>query len=349
MDFRTTIEKAPPLGGNCGWGEPTDPSHHRLYKERILAEQNEDAGLYVTPKQLAMSIGDESPMVQLVKDAMPYDDGWDCDYVDRLLYGGPAYCDQDGVGSCVGAGVGSAIASKASTEILMEGDPENPFGMIVQQYQAGRNSAVPCIDFHYGAGKMKNDWDGSKFTRERNMQDGSYCSVQIWALKTCGILPCSAVLDNGLVFPQTKNIRAHAGNRGQFLNRHLAIARQHTMGDSIRVREADDLHLSLVAAKQPAMICSSWAFVPDRFVEGLGWVYKRQGTWHHNMTISACFLFKGNWYVKVRNQWGPNAHRDGWSFLIPIELFDQWVRSADCQSIGELRLIPSKAVPEFVW
>lgn len=344
----TRKEQNPPLGGNCGWGEPEDPIHHKFYKERIAAEKNEDEGVYSTIKELIVARGPETDMEKLIREAMPYDDGWDCDFVDKLLYGGPAYVDQDGVGSCVGAGAGSAVATAASTEIILEGDPENPFAMQVVQYsQDNLNCAVPMIDFHYGCGKMKSAWNGEKFTSERRLGDGSYCSAQIWALMTCGVLPCFRVKDSGLVYPQSKNIRSHAGNNGQFLNRHLEFSLKHRMKDSTRVNSADDLKEVITVLKRPCMICSGKGFKPSHEVEGLGWVYVIGGSWAHNMTLVSFILYKGKWYVKVRNQWGSDAHKDGWTFWITVETFAAWVKSAECQSIGEMDLVPSKAIPAF--
>ena len=349
---QTPLERNPPLGGNCGWGEDTDPAHHRLFKERLAAEANEDAGLYSTLPHMVQAKGPESPMEKLVKESMPYDDGFDMDIVDKLLYGGPAYVDQNGVGSCVGAGAASAVASKASVELLLEGDAENPFGMTVVQYDSDhQNCAVPCVDYAYGSGKMQRYWsdDQQKFTRSNvRMGDGSYCAAQIWALKTTGVLPCFAVQDaSNYVFPQTKNIRPHAGNGDDFLNRHLSVGLQHRMNDSIRIRSADDLKEAITVLKQPCMICSSWGFRAQRRVDGLGAVYARSGSWAHNMTLVACVSLRGDWYVKVRNQWGSVAHTDGWHFWITLEHFDAWVRNAECQTIGELSLVPSKSFPDF--
>lgn len=344
----TGIERNPPLGGNGGWGDPTDTVRHRIYKERIEAEDNEDAGVYSAIPELVLARGDESPMEKLIRSQMKYDDGWDLDFVDRLLYGTAAVLDQNGVGSCVGAGASSAVASKIASELLLEGDAENPFGVSIQQYKSSIESACPCVDYAYGGGKMKRYWNGEKFTRESSLGDGSYCSAQIWAMKTIGVLPCRFVENaDKYVFPQTRSIRRHAGNRDQFLNRHLEVGQKFRMLDSTRVRSADDLKEVICNLKQPCMICSGWAFKPDRKVEGLGYVYRASGSWAHNMSLVACVQWKSDWYVKVRNQWGSNAHKDGWFFWIPLELFDRWVRDAECQAIGELELIPSDSSPEF--
>lgn len=348
MPLLTAIETNPPMGGNTGWGEPEDPVHHKFFKERMASDANAEAGVYSEPRALMLAQGPPSPMEQLARSAMPYDDGWDCDYVDKLLYGGPAYVYQASVGSCVGASGASAAASKIATEIMLEGDAENPFGMEVMQFESRAQScAAPLVDYSYGCGKMKSYWNGSKFTSERNLGDGSYCAVQTWAFQTCGLVPCYAVKDSGLVFPQTKSIRSNAGNQNQFLNRHLDIGLMHLMENTIRVQSADDIKHAIVDLKQPCMIASGKGFGPKEEIPGLGWLYDFRGSWAHQMCIPAFVKIKGNWYVKVRNQWGPEAHKDGWHFWISVETFDQWIRSAECQSIGELSLVPSKSIPSF--
>lgn len=349
MADQTQIEKNPPMGGNCGWGEDErDPIRHRLTKERISAQFNEDHQLYSEINSLVMARGEETPMEKYLRESMPYDGGWDLDYVDNLIYGGPAFVNQGSVGSCVGAGGVSAVASKAATEILVEGDAENPFGdTVMQRGSDAARCAVPCVDYSYGCGKMQRYWNGERFTRTVRQGDGSYCSAQIWAFKTTGILPCSKVKGSGYVFPQTTNIRRHAGNSDQFLNKHLEIGLKHLMGDSARVQSRDDLKRVIRDLKQPCMICSGWGFRPSHHVEGLGWVYKRSGHWAHNMTLAADVDFKGEEYIKVRNQWGPEAHRDGWHFWITADTFSSWVRSAEVQSIGELDLIAADSIPNF--
>jgi len=142
-------------------------------------------------------------------------------------------------------------------------------------------------------------------------------------------------------------VRSWGCNRNNELNDHLEFGKKHLMQNTTRVRSADDLQNVVCALKQPCMICSGWAFAPDYYEDGLGWVYKKRGSWAHNMSIVAVVLFKNKWYVKVRNQWGPQAHKDGWHFWISLDLADSWMRQAECQSIGELSLFPSVSVPDF--
>lgn len=352
---KTAIEMDPPRHA-MGWGERNDLPHHRLMKERREAERSAEFGCYREIKQLieARSFTD-LPMVKFIKEQFTFDAGWDCDVADRLLYGRPATVDQNPIGTCVGAGAGSAVGSKITTEIIIEGDAENPLGTEVNP--SGKNiqlphCAIPVIDYHYGCGKMNRYWDkdDQRFTRSNvRLGDGSYCSAQIWALQFCGILPADQLKVSGLVVPQTQNVRRYAGNGDNFLNDHLPIALNYRMENSAQVKSADDLLSVIGELFQPCMICSNWGFAPSQYIEGLGWIYKHSGSWSHNMSLVAVIQFKGNWYVKVRNQWGPNAHKDGWYFLIPLELFSSWVRYAECQSIGELKLLPSTSVGDFVF
>lgn len=331
-------------GQDFGWGDREDPLSHKMFKERSFADT-----LGFTDLNAAIEAkGEETPIEKLARESMPIDDGWDFDYVDKMFYGAAACVNQNPVGSCVGAGAGSAVASKISHEILIEGDYEAPFGLRVRADGVNSNlpdCGIPYIGYHYGCGKMRQLWTGSEFRGRGNCSDGSYCSVQIWALMTCGILPCSMVkgFSKG---PQGDDVRSWGCNKNGELNAHLSIGQQFLMENSVRCRTGDDLKNTLTKIKNPCMICSGWAFMPSHFVEGLGWVYKRnrRDSWSHNMSIVAVFLYKGVWYVKVRNQWGPNAHKDGWYFIITLEEAHTWLANAECQSIGELKLKKAKTL-----
>ena len=340
MPRPTSIEKSPP---GMGWGLKEDPINHTFFKERIAAEQNERDELYSSIPSMVMAKGDETPMEKLARDHMPYDDGWDFDSIDTLLYGSVATVYQGQVGSCVGAGAASAVASKAASEILIEGDPENPYGTSTGINVPDRNHIVPFVGYHYGAGKSKDRYSNGKFNGGGSCSDGSYCSAQIWALMNTGVLPCSEVKSNySGPFPQSDDVRSWGCNKRNELNEHLAIGLKYRMQNTTRVSSADDLMQVVTVLKQPCMICSGWGFAAQEQVDGLGWIYKHSGSWSHNVSIVAVVLYKGNWYVKVRNQWGQNAHKDGWHFWIPIEVFASWITSAECQSIGELTLKPAK-------
>ena len=55
------------------------------------------------------------------------------------------------------------------------------------------------------------------------------------------------------------------------------------------------------------------------------------------MSVVACVEIGGNWFIIIKNSWG-NAHRNGDWFAISLELFDTWLRDAECMTIGDMEL-----------
>lgn len=317
-----------------GWGVEGDPINHRLMKERQLAEDLDP--FFSNIADLVSFKGEETEMERLCRSKFEFDDGWCFNVTDRLLYGKDIIHNQGSVGSCVGAGGGIALASKAAQEILNEGDPEEPYGWF-------DTHPMPFTGYHYGAGRCKNLWDGEEFRGSNNRGDGSYCSVQIWAYKTTGILPCRGVADQP--FPQSTNIRSWGNNKNNLLNKYLSEGQKYLMKNSVTVKSADDLLDTITVLKQPCHICSGWGFAPKGFDDKYGiMVYKRSGSWAHNMTVWGCIKIKGTWFVVIKNSWGANAHKEVGRgiplscFVIPLDLFSSWIRQAECMSIGELHL-----------
>ena len=54
------------------------------------------------------------------------------------------------------------------------------------------------------------------------------------------------------------------------------------------------------------------------------------------MQVIAVVRTDGDWYAVIRNQWG-RAHNGSNCFVVELEHFDQWLRSANCLTIGELQ------------
>ena len=54
----------------------------------------------------------------------------------------------------------------------------------------------------------------------------------------------------------------------------------------------------------------------------------------------------GNWYVKIRNQWG-NYHAGKPYFWVTIEEFGKWLRSSSTMAIGEIKQRQSN--PILIW
>ena len=321
-----------------GWGEEGDPPAHKLIKERAIKFDLLNLGFFSEPTYNDVP---ENSMETLCRSKFQFDEGWCFHISEQLLYGEPLVHSQGNIGSCVGAGGGLALAAKASQEILNEGDPEEPYGYSEQ--------AMPFTGFHYGAGRCKNLWDGSKFKGSRSGGDGSYCSAQIWAYKTVGILPCNFV-KNSRPFPQSSDVRDWGNNKNNLLNNHLTDAAKFKMDTSINVTDVDSAKNVICNLKQPCHICSNWGFAPRGFdTKYQIMVYKREGSWAHNMTLYGIFAIKGAWFVIVKNSWGPRAHEPiglGFPlgcFVIPIELFAKWIKQAECASIGELNLKLSHA------
>lgn len=352
MDLRTPLEKNPPLAGNCGWGNHKDSGYVKMYREQRQVEISEDRGCYQQLNRLIAAKNErmteeQSAMERLLEADMKelgFDGGFDLDVIARRIFKKEVRADQDGVGTCVGSGGGVAVGIRSGYEVLVRGDSETPLGMDVDDYTTNKNLVVPCIDYHYGCGKMRSYWDedDQRFTRSNvRMGDGSYCAAQIWAFQNCGVIACSEVTGSNYVYPQTKSVRSNAGNGGDFLNDHVKFGLKHRMGPSTRIRDTDDLWEAITVLKQPCMICSNWGFGPSRDIGGpIGWVYKRQGSWSHNMTLSAAVKYKGNRYFKDLNQWGPNAHRNGWHFWIDDDTMNAWLKQAECQTIGDIDFMP---------
>lgn len=349
MPSLTKIERQYTQHANeLGWGDPTDWANHRLIKERRHRVEMEDQQFFsnLDDRMMLADADTESPMEQLCRSMFQFDQGWSFHASEQLLYGEPLVHSQGSVGSCVGAGGGLAIAAKASQEILNEGDLEDPVGWSPQDGNNLRDHAMPFTGYHYGAGRCKNLWDGERFVGSISRGDGSYCSVQIWAYKTVGILPCDRVKDRFRgPFPQSSDVRSWGNNRRDELNEHLDIASEFRMSESVVVRSGQDLMNVITVLKQPCHICSGWGFASAGFDPRYEMtIYRRSGTWYHNMTIYGVFEVKGTWFVIVKNSWGAEAHREigrgfpAGCFVIPLSLFDSWIPQAECMSIGELTL-----------
>ena len=349
MATTTIIEQMYAQQANeLGWGEPQDTGLQRLLIERRQRSALEDEQFFsdLDDRLMLAATEEESPMESRCRELFQFDNGWSFHASEQLLYGTPVIHSQGNVGSCVGAGGGLAIAAKASQEILNEGDLEEPVGWSTNDENDARDHAMPFTGFHYGAGRCKNLWNGEKFVGSNNGGDGSYCSVQIWAYKTVGLLPCRLVKSNFAgPFPQSADVRSWGNNRQGELNDHLEIAKSFRMTESVVVRSGDDLINVVSVLKHPCHICSGWGFASAGFDSKYEMtIYRRSGTWYHNMTVYGVFEVKGTWFVLVKNLWGPAAHHEigrglpKGCFVIPLTLFDKWIVNAECMSIGELAL-----------
>lgn len=239
------------------------------------------------------------------------------------------------IGSCVGSSFMRIATLRMLFESFVLGDPEEIFGTKL----VGTNNVAPFAPYGYRAGRKLGGL---------NSGDGSFCSVQIRGAKEYGILPCSAP---GLVsdaYPEPQNTRTYRemGNSNSFLEKFKPQATNFRLMESEQVRSADQAKTLIIDHFKPLQICSMWAFTPDythsswRMANGdpvVIYTRDRRTSWAHAMSIVAFVQVSGKWFVIVKNSWG-NAHRNGDWFAIPADLFDTWVRDAECMSIGDIEM-----------
>lgn len=295
--------------------------------------------VYVSNKQLNINVEDKQTWRKVRS-------------IDFVSYSGKVYnfevngdnsyvADGIGVHNCVASGAMRAITYRTLAEILVFGDLEYMLGYEV----TGMNSVAPFAPYHYGCGRRRGGLRGG---------DGSFCGAQIEALQKDGILMCSApglskiVGTNTRDYPETQDTRLYRQfGDWKYLDDFVEEARRIRLAESnvIDYRNIEEDREDCVVGLKPAMICSNWGFAPSYKHKDGFWVYKRSGQWAHNMTRSGYRVATdGNWFVEITNSWGPDAHRDGEHFYVPIEVFEQWMRQANAATIGELDLI-DQAVP----
>jgi hypothetical protein len=116
-----------------------------------------------------------------------------------------------------------------------------------------------------------------------------------------------------------------------------------TIGEGTEIASFEELKLAVCVKKQPVTIASDWGFASIGKDAKYGIVlHKQSGSWAHQMHIRAVFNIKGQWFVYVGNQWGEKQHplvAEGFvlgGFVITAELFDVWVKEAECFARGSI-------------
>lgn len=329
--------------GPMGYGVQEDPDNLNLLKDKVyinkLASETPMQFVRRAPKK-----GNDR-VLSLVNDALQKD-GFESGsmslrYLSVPLFGECIKWSAQLIGSCVASGAMRAITYRTIAEILVFGDLEYMLGYEV----TGMNSVAPFAPYHYGCGRRRGGLRGG---------DGSFCGAQIEALQKDGILMCSApglsrvVGTNARDYPETQDTRLYRQfGDWKYLDDFVEEARRIRLAESnvINYRNIEEDKEDCVVGLKPAMICSNWGFAPSYKHKDGFWVYKRSGQWAHNMTRSGYRVATdGNWFVEITNSWGPDAHRDGEHFYVPIEVFEQWMKQANAATIGELDLI-DQSVP----
>lgn len=294
--------------GNFGWLGPK--------AEREAKAINYQLGLMVDFTQWSEE-EDDIDFVDVFK--FPFDAGFAFWPILERVYGKPFPNDPQSVGNCVPYGSCLANLDRIAVELLIDGDAESFF--------------VPFVPFSYGAGRVyigNVSWNSH----------GSVGSWQIAADMQYGMLPTDTL---GLPIRREDDIQGSGEVNKQWMNNKSTLdkwkehAAKLTVGEGSEVKSFTDLQTAVCVKKQPVTIASNWGFVSTGEDDKYGIVlHRRGGSWAHQMHIRAVFSIKGQWFVYVGNQWGDDAHpkvgegfvRGG--FVISAELFDTWVKDAEC-------------------
>lgn len=317
-----------------GWGDSTFNIAQRSTIERGLQENLKIA----VPASFAVGASSVHEKIEAaIRKQFKFDEGFSFYVTDRMVYGTDLMLYQL-IGNCVGASHAMLCASRYAYEILAEGDPEEPLGTGML--------GCPWIPYSYGVGRLVGDMLGPG--------DGSYCGAQIEGTQKYGFIPCfTEGLDRyGGELPQSSaEANRLLGRSRAEIEKWMAKAKPFDLLEAPRCESADDAKLLVCDRRIPLQICSGWGFrYWKRDANGVE-LYRPSGSWAHSMQVCAVFRIKGQWYVAIRNQWGNEAHLGSpeqgiprGSFVITIEDFAKWVRSAECIGIGQIQGLPVKPI-----
>lgn len=325
------------LLGPMGWG----PQDREMHPDNILVFESESIYMAQNDSPIAWT---ERPAREVPdslkhrleevhqKHGMSYNEGSiDLRLLTEVAFGSLYMWLAQIIGSCVASGGIKCWTLSALYQILVLGQPEEALGHM----RLGVDTIVPYGPMSYGLGR-----------RRGNMRrgDGSYCSIQIASFMKDGVLDCNTPQlhritgtdDNNFPEPQSAKLYREFGSWGHLDD--LKPYLDYRVLESVEVKDASQ-SVELLRAGKPHMICSGWGFGPTSKKVNSFTVYKRSGSWSHNMTICGVLVGEdGNLYIIVLNSWGPRAHRDGEFFIIPIELYAKWLKSASCIAIGDIDL-----------
>lgn len=324
--------------GPMGWGPSNVDERTRLNLEVSMLHRNQDdmpvAYKRRPAKEMPPSL--EAKFKQIhEKHEIDYDAGSrDLRLLTELVYGEVYEWLAQLIGSCVGSGGQRVWTFSSLWQVVCDGEPEELLGST----RLGQNTVAPFAPFSYGDGRRYGGLRGG---------DGSFCSAQVKSYTNTGVIDCNLAQLHRIVgsreqdYPETQDTRLYR----QFGDwKYLDDLKQYA---DFRVLEAVEVtsanqSLELLKAGKPHMICSNWGFAPTNQKAGRFTVYRRQGSWAHNMSIVGFIVINGRIYIIVLNSWGANAHEDGSFFIIPVELFDDWLKQASCIAIGDIDLPPSQ-------
>lgn len=319
--------------GPMGWGvkewseEKTHAEEQRVFDE--LAEAVPMRVRRHAPKEPNAEL---LAKVKQIQQANGIDGGFCFLYLAEAVFGHQLQWLAQLIGSCVPSGDMRTTAYRMLAEVFLLNDPEELPGIDI----TGEDSLAFFAPYNYRAGRKIGGLNGG---------DGSFCSAHIKGKMQYGHVPCSTSGLNADTLPEPQSTSSYRtwGNSNQLLEQFAPIGKKFPLIESEKLNLAGDAKTLLVEHYKPANICSSWGFAPShkhptwKLADGSAvWIYKRSGSWAHNMSVIGCVEVNGDWMIVIENSWGMRAHKNGSWFAVPIELFHTWLRSADCQSVGEI-------------
>lgn len=328
------------LLGPMGWGPDNIEEAARLNAEVSLLHAAQDDMPVAWAQRQRDPINDK--LLERIEalhqeEELSYTEGSvDLRLVSKLLFGELYKWLAQIIGSCVESGGNRAWTFDQLWQILIGIDPEEPLGKM----RLGVDTVSHYGPFSYGDGRKRGGMRGG---------DGSYCSVQVESYQKTGVLDCNTPALHAITgtdtkdFPEPQDARLYR-EFGDW--KHLEDLRKYADNRLLEAVEVTDAQQSVQLLREfkPHMICSNWGFAPSGEKIGPWHIYKRSGSWAHNMTIIGVIVINGKLYIIVLNSWGPEAHRNGEIFIIPIELYAQWLRSASCIALGDIDLPKSRPV-----
>lgn len=326
----------PDFTGEMGyWKNPSDSIESTMAQDRAALERMQD----IAPNRFQTTGPKEANPVILEKALAlrdeGIDEGWDMTWVERLCRISLDDLYKQLIGSCVATSHITLLATRGLTEIVLFGDAEELLGREL----SGQNSICPFGPYSYRVGR--------KYAGINGRGDGSTCSGQIRGTMALGYLPCDTSGLESDYFPEPRNTSLYRawGSGDSYIDRYVNTAKLYDLTESIDINDVDTGKDLLVHHKKPSQICSGWGFrATNKRLPNGDILYTRSGSWPHSMQwIASCKMSDGNWYDKIRNQWG-NAHSGKNYFWVAHEEMRTWIRNSNTMSIGELKQRDS--VPE---
>lgn len=314
--------------GEMGWGIPNLSIEKNLYNEQILYDVLSDN----MPEKISFAYyRGETPIEKKIKALFQFDDGWSFFPVVDIIYHGEYRGENGGLepgpqscGCCVSYSHVLSLASKIAHEMYVDGDGEETMG--------DGELGCPFVGYSYGCSRVKVG-GGMR-------GDGSLGQWIIKASQDFGFITCK---EAGVSKPDpSSSITRNYGSSKAMLDKYQTIASQRKLKSTRLIKSYDDLWQNIVVEKSPCHIASNWGFSFSHNQDGMA-IYKRSGSWAHQMGIQAAFKVNNNRYAYIYNQWGRNAHKNPGrelpkgGFIVTEELFDSWVKNAHCASISEVQ------------